>query len=166
MARFSLFSIVLCVVPLAATFGEEKPSPLDKDRKAIQGIWIVESAHRDGKKIPDNERVEGPVLYAIKVMEDKFQISLEKSGEEYKFAGEPIPFSLDVSASPRIIEFDFSPSEKGYCIYSIKDGQLSLGFNYKDGPLGDATKVREKLPKSFETKLGDGSYVFVLKKAK
>lgn len=166
MQRFVL--TLLATLSLAATggFAEDKPSALDRDRKALQGVWVVEAAHRDGEKVPDNERTEGPILYALKITDDKFQIALQKSGDEFSYGGEPVAFRLDVSVDPKVIEFEFNSCEKGYCIYALKDGKLILCFNYSDGVLGQSTKDRAKLPKKLETKKGDGSYMFVLKKQK
>lgn len=164
---FRLQTALLIAITFSAfALADEKKSPLDRDRKALQGVWAVEAAYRDGEKVSDSDRMNGPVLYAIKFKDDTFQIALEKSGDEFKYAADPVKFSLDVSVDPKIAEFEFSNTEKGYCIYSIKGDKLTLCFNYQDGPLGAATKDRAKVPAKLETKAGDGRYLFVLKKRK
>lgn len=161
MLRGLSISIVflLAVVPLVPA----DENALDRERKALQGVWIVDAAYRDGEKVPDNERMTGAVLHAIQVKEDRCSIAFEKKGDEFRFSDDSFSFSLDLSVNPKIIEFEAGPNEKFYCIYSIKDGQLTLAFNYADGPLGSATKDRTRLPKKLETKRGDGTYMFVLK---
>ena len=166
MLRY-LFTLLAATVFFAITaLADDKTTALDRDRKALQGVWVVEAAYRDGEKVADQQRMEGATLYAIKIADDKFQISLEKSGYEFRYGGAPVSFSLDVSVDPKVIEFEFSPSEKGYCIYSIKEDKLTLCLNYSDGALGASTKDRAKLPAKLETKNGDGRYMFGLKKAK
>ena len=164
MFRGLSISIVLLLAVVPLVHADE--NALDRERKALQGVWIVDAAYRDGEKVADNERMNGAVLHAIQVKDDRFSIAFEKKGDEFRFSDDSFSFSLDVSVTPKIIEFDASPNDKFYCIYLIKDGQLTLAFNYADGPLGSATKDRAKLPKKLETKRGDGTYIFVLKKSK
>jgi uncharacterized protein (TIGR03067 family) len=160
------FVQALLVVMLIATItrADDKETQLDRDRKALQGVWVVEDAYRNGEKVPESARMEAH-LYAIRIKDDTLQLSLAKDGEQLQFEGEPARLTLDVSVDPKVAEFG-SETDKWYCIYSVKGDKLTLCLNYENGVLGDSTKDRSKLPKKLETKKGDGTYMFVLKKAK
>src|SRR5260370_38304599 len=92
----ALFVVVALVAPVVRA--DDKDKAIEKDKKALQGVWLVESAQQDGKEVPKNVREQSEFcLYAVKVTDDKFQVAWLKDKTDY---GNAVAFKLDPDATP------------------------------------------------------------------
>jgi uncharacterized protein (TIGR03067 family) len=148
--------VVFIVAPLVRA--DDKDNVVDKQKKALQGLWLVESAYQDGKEVPKADREkEKYCLYAVKIADDQFQIAFL---ENKTIFGEGVPFKLDVSPSPKILEWTDGDRKVGVA-YAVDGDKLTICYH-----AGDRGFDKDKVPTKLETKAGDKRYMFVFKRSK
>ena len=110
MLTLSLFGLLIVATSQAQ-------DDIAKDRKAIQGTWVVVSAELDGKSADFSKG-------------DKFTFSGDKATIENKVKKtDPVVFNLDPSKNPKQIDFEEKTPSKG--IYELKVDELKLFYGTK-----------------------------------
>jgi len=149
--------IVTVVAPFACA--DDKDKAIAKDKKALQGVWLVEAAYQDGKEVPRADREKDKYcLYAVKVADVQYQVAFLENKTEY-FNVVP-SFTLNPGASPKVLEWQ-DGDRKGGVAYAIEGDKLTVCFY-----LGDKGFDKDKFPTKLETKPGDQLYMFVFKRSK
>src|SRR5262249_53052961 len=116
--------IVTVVAPFACA--DDKEKAIAKDKKALQGVWLVDAAYQDGKEVPrDDREKEEYCLYAVKVADDQFQVAWLRNKTEY---GNLVPFSLNPGASPKVLEWQNGDRKAGVA-YAIDGDKLTICFH-------------------------------------
>jgi uncharacterized protein (TIGR03067 family) len=161
MIRTAIVLFVLLAFFSATIRADEKAKAAEKDLNALQGVWLVEAAHQDGKQVPEKDRQSDKYcLYAVKVTNDKFEIAFLKDKTEYGELGSSM--KPNPSATPKILEFVNQNQMSVQVAYAIDGDKLTVCFQ-----LGDLSDFnRDKFPKTLETKPGDNLYLFVFKRMK
>lgn len=161
VALFALTIVALLAVAVVTqpVRADDNDRAVDKDKKALQGLWLVESAYQHGKEVPRADREKQQYcLYAVKVTDDQFQIAWLENKADF---GDGVPFTLNLSASPKVLEWREGGDRKGSVAYAIDGDKLTICFH-----MGDKGFEKDKVPTKLETKPGDQRYMFVLKRSK
>lgn len=138
----------------APTLGKDEPKT---NREALDGLWFVEKAFKDGKEVPASDRKKD--LFAL--LFDVTQGTCKMAYDNNQF-GSVGTFRLEWKKDSGIIEFEtslpgFEKKVKQYARYLIKDGKLLVCF-------GKDRADPKKIPDKLETENGDGNKLFVLMK--
>ena len=155
----NIVAVIAVAVVAPLVLADDKDKAIAKDKKALQELWLVESAYQDGKEVPKADREkEKYCLYAVKVTDDQFQIAWLENKTEF---GKGVPFTLNPSVSPKVLEWGEGGDRKTRVAYAIDGDKLTICYHAGEN-IFDAAKVPTKL----ETKAGDQRYMFVLKRSK
>lgn len=127
----AISALLIALSPLHAWGGEEA---IDGEMKLLSGEWErVSAVFADGREI---QRVEGP--YRLKITDGRW----EKSIEGQVFGG---TFTLNPSAAPRAIDFEFKGNDGGnriiLAIYRVDGDELTICSSPGERPTG--LEVRE-----------------------
>jgi uncharacterized protein (TIGR03067 family) len=107
-----------------------------KERKRLQGTWVVLSADMHGKP--------GPSMSGVRLRFAGQELTLERKGEKF----DPIVFRIDPTTSPKHIDFEErQPPTEG--IYELK---------------GDCLRLCYAIERPGDFKPGEGAILLVLKR--
>jgi hypothetical protein len=162
--------VIACLVMLATASyypvasADDKNEAIERDVKAVQGLWVVKQRFKNGKEepAPDGQK---PYVHSILVKEERFRINVRAALDQdttTPFA----PFSLDPQKTSGIVKFElelvqpvtvFARPVTAYARYQVKDGELRICRSEAD------YMDPKKIPEQVQTKKGDGNYLYVLR---
>lgn len=144
--------LTVCSFASLAILAQAAGQPAQADRDVLQGVWVAQSAEREGKPAP---------------LEETKQLRFTFRGDQLLVRGnfkddreEECAFTIDPSSSPRRLDMDITPPKQNQPrpgIYEVKGDELKVCLRIS-GP--------QEPPSAFGTKPGSGLILVVFKKQK
>jgi uncharacterized protein (TIGR03067 family) len=129
-----LLTLMVVTMVLTVAAGAFAGDDVTKEKKLLQGTWVVQSVSRAGKATDDGKGAE------IEFAGDQVTFKMKKGDEQKEMKGK---YKIDPTKKPKTIDIQFT-EKKGLGIYELEGDTLRVCHGVKEEESARPTAFTDK----------------------